>query len=209
MAADRPPHPGWVRETPGPTSALETHLLHSGLLSGKEKERILEWFLFWHQVVTQRNAEKPYNRTVYIHTNYTISSSMQVLCVLRLIWSVIRWSLSDPSLTLRSPANESPACLSLALAPWGLFDCGDCKDSCCLQPGMMSRQRLAACQRSAALCAHCCNPHGSAGGRALVGFCFTDSSGTTGPKTCDVPERGDPRSPALKTHTATEQERTQ
>lgn len=97
------------------------------------------------------------------------------MCVCSDLWSVIRWSLSGPSLTLRSPANESPACLSSALAPWGLFDFEDNKDSCCLQPGMMSRQRLVACQRSAALCAHCCNPHGSAGGTTLVVLCFTDS----------------------------------
>lgn len=80
-----------------------------------------------------------------------------------------------PSLTLRSPANESPACLSSALAPWSLFDFEDNKESCCLQPGMMSRQHLVACQRSAALCAHCYNPHGSAGGTTLVALSFIDT----------------------------------
>lgn len=97
-------------DSPPSRLSFEIHLLHSGLLSGKEKKRILELFLFWHKVVTQRNAEKPYNRTVYIHTNYTISSSMQVLCVIRLVvcnQMVFEWSIFDTPFT-----SEWESCLS-------------------------------------------------------------------------------------------------
>lgn len=140
-------------------------------------------------------------RTEHIYTSQLHSKLVYagVACVQT--WgSGIRRSLSGPSLTLRSPANESPACLSSAPAPWRLFDSEDNKDSCCPRPGTMSRRRLAACQRSAARCARCYNPHGSAGGRTLVLLCVISTDDRKRPVIAlDMQQKqGDTRSHALK-----------
>lgn len=123
-------------------------------------------------------------RTEHIYTSQLHSKLVYAGVACSDLGSGIRRSLSGPSLTLRSPANESPACLSSAPAPWGLFDFEDNKDSCCPRPGMMSRRRLAACQRSAARCARCYNPHGSAGGRTLVLLCVIYTGDRE--KSCDA-----------------------
>lgn len=81
---------------------------------------------------------------------------------------LIKWSLSGPSLTLRSPLNESPACLSSALAPCCLSDFEDNKDSCCRRCERRGHWPLAAYQRSAVPCARCYNPPGSEGSKQIV-----------------------------------------